>query len=171
MLRSRAWDPKKVKALHDKLGIETVAELEAACEAGRVAGRSGFRGEDTGEYPRRDSTPPRIRLAAFAERGAARAEALSGDPRSHPDVIRCGSAGSLRRRREVIGDIDLLASSKSRATVLEFFTHQPADLKRDRPRGDQGQRAAGGRHSMRPPGGGRRGISPGPDVFYRKQGT
>ena len=56
------------------------------------------------------------------------AESLLDALRSHPDVIRCGSAGSLRRRREVIGDIDLLASSKKPGNVLEFFTHQPAVL-------------------------------------------
>jgi DNA polymerase (family 10) len=40
-------------------------------------------------------------------------------------VIRCSTAGSLRRHREVIGDIDLLASSKQPAEVIEFFTSQP----------------------------------------------
>ena len=38
--------PKKIKALHDKLGIKSVAELEAACKAGKVAGLEGF-GEKT----------------------------------------------------------------------------------------------------------------------------
>ncbi len=49
--------------------------------------------------------------------------------RSHPEVIRCSAAGSLRRHREVIGDIDLLASSKQPAEVIEFFTSQPGILK------------------------------------------
>jgi DNA polymerase (family 10) len=49
--------------------------------------------------------------------------------RSHPDVIRCSPAGSLRRHREVIGDIDLLASSKKPAAVIEFFTSQPGIVK------------------------------------------
>jgi len=45
--------------------------------------------------------------------------------RQHPDVVRCSTAGSLRRSREVIGDIDLLASSKKPANVIEFFVQQP----------------------------------------------
>src|SRR2546426_47693 len=48
--------------------------------------------------------------------------------RSHPDVIRCSTAGSLRRHREIIGDIDLLASSKQPAGVLDYFTQQPGIL-------------------------------------------
>ena len=44
-------------------------------------------------------------------------------------MIRCSAAGSLRRHREVIGDIDLLASSKQPAEVIEFFTSQPGILK------------------------------------------
>jgi DNA polymerase (family 10) len=46
--------------------------------------------------------------------------------RSHPDVVRCSTAGSLRRHREIIGDIDLLASSKKPTAVIEFFTTQPS---------------------------------------------
>src|SRR5213075_1207298 len=56
------------------------------------------------------------------------AETLLEALRSHPDVIRCSTAGSLRRHREIIGDVDLLASSKEPGRVLEFFTKQPAVL-------------------------------------------
>jgi DNA polymerase (family 10) len=48
---------------------------------------------------------------------------------SHPEVIRCSTAGSLRRHREILADIDLLASSKKPAAVLEFFASQPGVLK------------------------------------------
>ena len=56
------------------------------------------------------------------------AEPLLESLRSHPDVIRCSTAGSLRRHREVIGDIDLLASSKKAADVIEFFAGQSGIL-------------------------------------------
>jgi len=49
--------------------------------------------------------------------------------REHPDVIRCSTAGSLRRFKEIIGDIDLLASSKNPASVIEFFVSQPGIVK------------------------------------------
>jgi DNA polymerase (family 10) len=49
--------------------------------------------------------------------------------REHPDVLRCSAAGSLRRFKEVIGDIDLLASSKKPAEVIEYFVTQPGVVK------------------------------------------
>jgi DNA polymerase (family 10) len=49
--------------------------------------------------------------------------------RAHPGVVRCSAAGSLRRFKEIIGDIDLLASSKNPAEVIEFFVSQPGIIK------------------------------------------
>ena len=128
MLQIPGLGPKKVKALHDKLGLQTVAELEAACAAGKVGALDGF-----GEKTQANIIEGIQRRRAYASRHLVSqalpiAESLLDALRSHPDVIRCGSAGSLRRRREVIGDIDLLASSKKPGNVLEFFTHQPAVL-------------------------------------------
>jgi len=56
----------------------------------------------------------------------AMAEPMLESLRGHPDVIRCSTAGSLRRWRETIGDVDFLASSKKPANVIGFFTSQPA---------------------------------------------
>ena len=56
------------------------------------------------------------------------AESLLEALRGHPDVIRCSTAGSVRRHREIIGDLDLLASSKNPAAVLDYFVHQPGVL-------------------------------------------
>ena len=67
------------------------------------------------------------RAICSATRSRGRASARGAAP--HPDVIRCSAAGSLRRHREIIGDIDLLASSKQPAEVIEFFTTQPGVLK------------------------------------------
>src|SRR5882724_9808048 len=117
--------PKKVKALHDKLGIESVDELEAACKAGKVAGLDGF-GEKTqakileGINFRRTYATRHLLVDALAV-----AEPILESLRRHPDVIRCSTAGSLRRSREIIGDIDLLASSKKPAEVIESFVSEP----------------------------------------------
>jgi len=53
------------------------------------------------------------------------AEPILESLRRHPDVIRCSTAGSLRRFREIIGDIDLLASSKKPAEVIASFVSEP----------------------------------------------
>ncbi len=128
MLDIPGLGPKKIKALHDELGVETVEQLEQACKDGKVAGLTGF-GEKTqtnileGIHRRRDYASRHLISEALAI-----AEPLLESLRSHPDVIRCSTAGSLRRHREVIGDIDLLASSKKAADVIEFFAGQSGIL-------------------------------------------
>ena len=129
MLDIPGLGPKKIKALHDELGIESVEQLERACKDGKIAGLKGF-----GEKTQTNILEGINRRRAYASRhlisdALQRAEPLLEALRSHPDVIRCSAAGSLRRHREVIGDIDLLASSKKPAEVIEFFTSQPGILK------------------------------------------
>jgi DNA polymerase/3'-5' exonuclease PolX len=71
-----------------------------------------------------------LREQTFVERGAARRRAVAGKfARASGRVIRCSAAGSLRRFKEIIGDIDLLASSKKPAEVIEFFVSQPGIIK------------------------------------------
>jgi DNA polymerase (family 10) len=129
MLEIPGVGPKKIKVIHDELKIETIEELEAACKDGRVAKLKGF-GEKTatniceGINRRRSYASKHLVSDAIPV-----AEPLLEALRSHPDVTQCSTAGSLRRHREIIGDIDLLASSKNPAKVLDFFTQQPGILK------------------------------------------
>lgn len=125
MLDIPGLGPKKVKALHDELGLETVEALEKACTEGRVAGLKGF-----GEKTQANILEGIQRRRAYASRHLISdalpvAEGLLDALRTHPDVIRCSAAGSLRRHREVIGDVDLLASSKHPAAVLDDFAQLP----------------------------------------------
>jgi len=117
--------PRKIKALRDALGIESVAQLEQACREGRVAGLAGFGAKTQANLlagiARRQSYASYFRLGP----ALAAAEPLQAALRAHPDVIRCDTAGSLRRCREVIGDIDLLASSARPARVIADFIRQP----------------------------------------------
>lgn len=128
MLEIPGMGPKKIKALHEELGIDTIEQLEAACQAGEVAKLKGF-GEKT-QQNIRDGINRRRAYASrhLVSQALPLAESLLENLRSHPGVLRCSAAGSLRRHREVIGDIDLLASSRHAAEVLEFFTHQPGIL-------------------------------------------
>jgi DNA polymerase (family 10) len=120
--------PKKIKAVHEELGIESVEQLEAACRDGRVAKLKGF-GEKTAAKICEGITRQRAYASKHLISDALPlADALLEALRSHPEVIRCSGAGSLRRHREIIGDIDLLASSKEPADVLDYFVHQPGIL-------------------------------------------
>ena len=129
MLEIPGLGPKKIQALNQKLGVDSVEKLEAACRKGQIAQLDGF-GEKTQtnllEGIERRRTYASKHLLSDALRMA---EPLLESLREHPEVIRCSAAGSLRRFREVIGDIDLLASSKKPAAVIEFFVAQPDVIK------------------------------------------
>jgi DNA polymerase (family 10) len=128
MLSIPGLGPKKIKAINDKLGLETLEQLEQACRDGKIAQLDGF-GEKTqanilqGIQFRRQYASRHLLGDALAV-----AEPVLDSLRSHPDVVRCSTAGSLRRFKETIGDIDLLASSKQPGAVIDFFTAQPGIL-------------------------------------------
>jgi DNA polymerase (family 10) len=129
MLEIPGLGPKKIQALNKKLGVDSVEKLEAECRAGRVAELDGF-GQKT-QVNILEGIDRRRRYASkhLLSRALSAAEPLVERLREHREVIRCSPAGSLRRFKEVIGDIDLLASSKKPAEVIEFFVSQPGMLK------------------------------------------
>jgi DNA polymerase (family 10) len=129
MLEISGLGPKKIQALNQQLGLDSIEKLAAACQAGKVAELDGF-GEKTqanileGIALKRTYASKHLLSDAWLA-----AEPLLEDLRSQPDVIRCSTAGSLRRFKEIIGDIDLLASAKNAAAVIEFFVSQPGIVK------------------------------------------
>jgi DNA polymerase (family 10) len=117
--------PKKIRKLFDVLGVDGVEKLEAACRAGQVAALEGF-GEKSQQkilegiqFRRQFTSRHRLADALVA------ADPILDSLRSHPDVLQCSTAGSLRRWKEVIGDIDFVVSSKDPAAVIDFFVRQP----------------------------------------------
>lgn len=128
MLQIPGLGPKKVKALHERLAVETVEALEAACQARRVAALDGF-GEKSqarileGIQFRRQYASRHLLSDALAV-----AEPILAHLRDDPAVVRCSLAGSVRRFKEVIGDIDFLVSSNSPSEVIDVFTRLPGIL-------------------------------------------
>jgi DNA polymerase (family 10) len=128
MLSIPGLGPKKVKALHDKLGVQTVEQLEAACQAGKVAQLDGFGEKSQGKILegiqfRRSYATRHLLMDALAV-----SEPILEQLRGLPEVIRCSTAGSLRRFKEVVGDVDFLVSSKQPLVVIDAFTKQPGIL-------------------------------------------
>ncbi len=129
MLEIPGLGPKKIQVLNQKLSVDSVETLEAACRAGKVARLDGF-----GEKTQANLLEGIERRRTYASKHLLSDALQLADPlleslREHPGVIRCSTAGSLRRFREVIGDIDLLASSKKPAEVIEYFVAQPDIIK------------------------------------------
>jgi len=128
MLGVPGLGPKKVKALYEKLGITSLDELETACKEGKVAVLDGF-GEKTQQKICEGISFRRTYASRHLVSDALTvAEPILESLREHPDVIRCSTAGSLRRFKEIVGDVDFLVSSKKPATIIDFFTTLPGIL-------------------------------------------
>ena len=128
MLDITGMGPKKVKAVHEKLKIKTVKQLESACKKGKVAQLDGFGKKSEEkilegiEFKRQHASHHHRHKMLLV------AEPILDDLRTHPDVIRCDIAGSLRRGKEVSGDIDFLASAKKSENIISAFTGQEGIL-------------------------------------------
>jgi DNA polymerase (family X) len=116
---------KKIKALHDKLGISSIEQLRNACEKGRVAELPGF-GETT-QQKICDAIARRASHAGSFQFGqvAAEAEALRSDLAAHEAALQVEIAGSYRRRKEIVHDLDLLVATKEPEAITKFFVSHP----------------------------------------------
>jgi DNA polymerase (family X) len=115
---SRLLSLDKIRALHDALGVTTLADLRAACEAGRVRGLRGF-----GEKTERRLAARIERLAAQRDavtlaEAARQGEVLLDHLRRHPAVVQVELAGAFRRRVETIDRLDLVIASNDPNTIL-----------------------------------------------------
>jgi DNA polymerase (family 10) len=125
LLRIPGLGPKKIKRMHDDLAIESLADLRTAAESGTIAKLKGF-GEKTATHI--------LEGIAFLEKSGERilqshairlVTPIFEAVRAHPQVNRAEICGSLRRRAETIGDLDLLFSSKQPRAVLDAFVKLP----------------------------------------------
>ena len=117
--------PQKIRRLYQELGITDLATLEDAARAGRIRALSGFGAKSEEKI---------IRGVEFLKRGTGRF--LLGDalPRARaieafimriPGVSRAAIAGSSRRRRETVGDLDILAVAADTAPVMDAVAVMP----------------------------------------------
>lgn len=125
MLEIPGLGPKKIRALHGRLGVDGIAALERACREGRVAELDGFGAK----------TQEKI-LAGIAHREAYGRRHLWWDAweaavpiieglRSLPSVARAEAAGSLRRGLETVGDLDFLIAAADPGPAVAWFTSRP----------------------------------------------
>ena len=113
--------PKRIKQVYEELGIKSLAELEAACTKGVLSGLKGFGPKMqekvlAGIEFAKQQQGQHLYNRAFLEAKRLR-HLLSEDSSTHEIEI----AGSLRRCKEVVKDIDLIVSSDSPKKVMERF--------------------------------------------------
>lgn len=117
--------PKKIKALYEKLGISSVAELKEACQGQDISSLSGFGAKTVekilGAIETREKFADRFRLGEVAPL----AETLLERLREHPDVNRSAIAGSYRRSKETVHDLDFLVATSKPGELTLFFAEFP----------------------------------------------
>jgi len=116
--------PKKIKALYSNLGVASIARLKEVAESGEAASMSGF-GKKTCEkileaIEFREQNASRFRLNDVAPHVEEILEFLQG----HPQVARAEVAGSYRRGKETVGDLDFIAETKAGPEVIGDFVKQ-----------------------------------------------
>jgi DNA polymerase (family 10) len=123
LMRVPGLSIEKIHRLHAELGIASLAELEQAAHDGRLRRLKGW-GPKTADKLlaniafMRDASVLRLYVHAVPE-----SNALLASVRAHPDVTRAELAGSIRRRREVVSDVDIVASCRSSPeAVAQSFT-------------------------------------------------
>ncbi|HQZ28159.1 MAG TPA: DNA polymerase/3'-5' exonuclease PolX [Verrucomicrobiales bacterium] len=120
--------PKKIKALYDALGVNSVERLRIVCESGEVASLAGF-GKKTAEklleaIAFRESNADRFRLGDVV----APVEEILASLKEHPDCLRAEVAGSYRRAKETVHDVDFLVATGAPESVIEHFvSHDRVD--------------------------------------------
>jgi DNA polymerase (family 10) len=113
--------PKKIKALYGKLNIDSVASLRAACEDGSISELRGFAAKTVAKIlaaiELREKFASHFRLGDVA----VMAEFLLDQVRNHPATLRCCHAGSYRRSKEILHDIDILVATDKPSELTHYF--------------------------------------------------
>lgn len=125
LLRVPGLGPKKAKQFYDALGIKGIDELEAAIKSGRLRGLPGIQAKTEDNI---------LQGIALLKRGAGRrplgrvlplAEDIIRGMKEAAPVDKIEVAGSIRRMKDTVKDIDILTTSKRPAVVMDAFVKLP----------------------------------------------
>ena len=104
--------PKRARTLYEEIGVDSVESLKAACEMGHIAPLSGFGEKSQQKYLEGIELLRRYQGRSRMDVGLLYGQALEDRVSIIPGVIRAELAGSARRRRETIGDLDIVVGAE-----------------------------------------------------------
>jgi DNA polymerase (family 10) len=117
--------PKTAKQFTERLHISTIAQLEKAARAHQLSRLPGFQEKKEQNILKGIEIVKRGRERMHLGLALPLANELLNFLRTVPGVTQASAAGSLRRMKETIGDLDLLVASKSPLRVMEALCHSP----------------------------------------------
>ncbi|MDP8946699.1 MAG: DNA polymerase/3'-5' exonuclease PolX [Actinomycetota bacterium] len=124
MTRLPGVGPRTAGRLWQEFGVESVEEL-AELENGRIAGLKGFGKKSEERILRAAKTYNAQERRMLLNQATDLAEHVLDFVRSHPSTVRAEVAGSLRRQKETIGDLDLVAASTDQRALADAFAEAP----------------------------------------------
>ncbi|MBN1397421.1 MAG: DNA polymerase/3'-5' exonuclease PolX [Bacteroidetes bacterium] len=124
LLRIQGLGPKKVKILYEKMDIKSIAELKEACEKKQLRSVEGFGAKTEENILKSIAQKEKTSDKHLFPQAFGSAEKIMTILKNIERIKHCDYAGSLRRCKELIGDIDILASTfdKNREEVIKIFT-------------------------------------------------
>ncbi len=125
MLKIPGLGPKKIHILYEKLGIETIGELEYACQENRLLDLAGFGSKTQQKILAGIDALKHYRERRLYTEVIAEATDLRKFLADQRGVVAAGIAGSLRRGNEVVKDIDLLAATEDHLRIADAFASLP----------------------------------------------
>jgi DNA polymerase (family X) len=125
LLKLPGLGTKKVQILYQQLGVTDLASLQQACESNRVAGLKGIGVKTQQKLLEGISFLSEAGQRVRIDEALPAATELLNRFKRLPGVLRADVCGSLRRRKETIGDIDLLISSADPGPIMDAFVNIP----------------------------------------------
>lgn len=114
--------PKKIKLLYQKLKIRNVKDLEQAAKQGRIAKIKGMGEKTQQEMLENIQAAWKKETRMLLGRAFPIAEEIKNALEAQKEVVKVDIAGSFRRMKETIGDIDILCLSKNPKATTQYFT-------------------------------------------------
>jgi len=121
MLGIPGFGPKRARLVHQKLGIAGIDELEAACEQGRLADLEGFGKRMEEKILEGIAFLKRHRGRVLYADALPQARALLEVVQACPQTVTACIAGSIRRGKETVKDVDIIAAVTDSGPVMDAF--------------------------------------------------
>lgn len=125
ILRIPGLGPKKAATLYQELGIQTLEQLQAACEAGEVQKLKGFAAKTEKSILEGMAIATAANERIYWSEADQLASSLSSHLNQCESIGQLEFAGSYRRGRETVGDLDILVVSQDPASVMAHFGNYP----------------------------------------------
>ncbi|KKP37887.1 MAG: polymerase IV, family X protein [Candidatus Peregrinibacteria bacterium GW2011_GWA2_33_10] len=129
LLNIRGIGPKKVRLFSVQLGIEDIEQLEAAAKSGALATLPKMGKKSESEILEAINEYKQHKLRYLLPYGLQTAEKYIAYLSKSPDIKKVEYAGSLRRRKETVGDIDILTTGKNKNKIMDYLCSFPGVTK------------------------------------------